>query len=129
MGQVKDKEQQEIIRYFLHAVPKLKHHPREFLHEDDEYIIITGREIKYEEATSRWLECFGINAPIYFCDIGGSDQFDSLDDFFDAHAKAKAKFIKALDVDVYFEDAPNIVTRLRKFCPKTIIIQVGRRIK
>jgi len=60
MGQVKDEKTQEIIRQYLHAIPKLKHHPREFLHKGDDYIIITGRNRRFEEETSRWLESYGI---------------------------------------------------------------------
>ena len=49
-------------------------------------------------------------------------------DWLEKVAIAKAKVINQLGLDIYFEDIPVIVVRLRELCPKTKIIQYGGRI-
>lgn len=125
---VKDEKAQEVIREFLH-VPKLKNHPSEFLHEDDEYVIITGRSKRYRKLTERWLRSHGIKCSLFMTDVGVAKDYESIEKFFEALAKAKAQYIKSECIQVFFEDSPNVVKLLRKLCSKVRIIQIGGRIK
>jgi len=130
MDTVKDKKMQELIKEFLHFVPKLKYHPQEFLHEGDEYIIITGRERRFWQVTERWLKNHGIQtSSVFYTDSGTAGDYKTIEDFFNAVADGKARYIKSECIDVYFEDSPVIVSKLRKLCPKVKIIQVGRRLR
>lgn len=135
MGQVKDEKVQETIRELLHAVPKLKFHPREFLlngtqYEGDEYVIITARARKFRDITIKWLKSHGIStSSLFFCDVGTAEMYESVEVFFDVMARKKAQYIKSECIDVFFEDSPDTVERLRKLCPKVLIIQVGGRLK
>lgn len=114
---------------FLHW-GKLKAHPREYLHEDDEYIIITGRAERFREITEKWLKSHGIEtSSLFIVDVGVASDYDSIADFLEAMAQAKAKYIKSECLDVFFEDAPFVVKRLRELCPKCRIIQIGGRRK
>jgi len=121
-------EIREVIYDFL-LTPKLKFHPRQFLHEEDEYVIITGRSSKYRSLTERWLKHHGIEcSSLFMCDVGVSKDYPSLSAFFNASAMAKARYIKSECIDVFFDDNPDIVARLRKLCPKVRIIQIGGRL-
>lgn len=126
-GAIKDDERRKTISRFLHY-PKFRMHPRELLHEEDDYIIITGRKVEYREITEKWLKNHGINAPLFMTDVGIARDYPTIDDFFDALALAKAQIIKSQSVDVFFEDSPEVVKKLRKLCPTTVIIQVGGRL-
>jgi len=54
--------------------------------------------------------------------------YESVEKFYEGHAIKKAEYINKYNLDVFFEDAPDIVEKLRELCPKTIIIQVGGRL-
>ena len=128
-GELESEAMREVISEFLHD-PKLKNHPSEFLHEEDKYIIITGRAKKFRKTTERWLRKYGINPTcLFMTDVGVARDYPSIDDFFDALALGKAQYIRSECVEVFFEDSPDVVLRLRKLCPKTKIIQVGGRLK
>lgn len=119
-----------MIKEYLHFTPKLKYHPQEFLFEGDEYVIITAREQQYRALTEEWLKRHGIQtSSIFYANKGRIVDYPNVDDFFNAIAKAKAQYIKSECLDVYFEDSPVLVSKLRKLCPKVKIIQVGRRIR
>jgi len=125
----KDNQMRKLLDEFLHF-PKLRAHPREYLHEDDEYIIITGRARRYRKITLKWLKSHGIStSSVFICDVGVASDYNSIEEFFDAMAKEKARYIKSECIDVFFEDCPDVVKRLRKLCPKVRIIQIGGRLK
>lgn len=126
-GQIKDEKQNKVLYQFLHD-QKLLINPCELLHEKDEYIIITGRGEKYREITERWLKKYGITAPLYMTDVGVVADYPSLDAYFEALAVTKAKYIKSECIEVFFEDSPDTVIRLRELCPKCKIVQVGGRL-
>ena len=128
-GQLENKEMQDIITSFLHD-PKLRMHPSELLHEEDDYIIITGRGERYRKITERWLRKYGISPTcLFLTNVGVAQDYPSVDDFFDALALAKAQYIRSECIDIFFEDSPDVVLRLRKLCPKARIVQVGGRLK
>lgn len=130
MDTVKDKKKRELIKEFLHFVPKLKYHPQEFLHEGDEYVIITGRDRQFRQLTEKWLKNHGIQtSSVFYASSGTAGDYETIDDFFDVVAEKKAQYIKSECVEVYFEDSPVIVEKLRMLCPKVKIVQVGRRLR
>lgn len=125
----KEEEIRKVIDEFM-CFPKLRSHPREYLHEDDEYVIITGRSERFREITKKWLKSYGIQtSSLFMCSVGLLSDYGSIEKWNDALAKAKARYIKSECVDVFFEDNPKVVIRLRKLCPKVRIIQIGGRIK
>jgi len=126
-GLVENKAKRDIIYNFLHC-QDLKRHPNEFLNEDDEFVIITSRSEQYRSLTERWLKVNGINCPLKICDVGLSSDYLSLEEYFEVVAREKAKYINSECLDVYFEDSPDAVIRLRKLCPQCKIIQVGGRL-
>lgn len=127
---IKDKERRELIYFFLTSNCKLKSHPSEFLHKDDEYVIITGRAKRWRKTTKEWLKRHGINtSTLFMCNVGLPRDYSSIGVFFDAMAGAKARYIKSECLDIYFEDSPVLVEKLRKLCPKVRIIQIGGRLK
>jgi len=129
MDQVKDQKSKDVIRQFI-QIPNLKFHPNEFLHEDDEYVIITGRSRKFYDLTKRWLKTHGIStSSLFVCNVGIVSDYKSIDEYNIEMAKAKAKYINSECVEVFFEDSPEVVKLLRKFCPKTKIVQIGGRLK
>jgi len=124
---VQDEKGRKIILQFLHD-PKLKIHPSDLLHDTDEYIIITGRGEKYREITEKWLKKYGITGRLFMTDVGTAKDYSSLDAYFEALAVTKARYIKSECIEVYFEDSPDTVIRLRKLCPQCKIVQVGGRL-
>ncbi len=123
-------EQREAIEewYYLDREPKLN--PEDFLGEDDEYIIITGRSKKVELITHEWVEKYCANCkklfivdlgPAYGCTNGQVLHWSK------KQARLKSKIINREKVEVYFEDNGECVKELRKLCPKCKIVQFGGR--
>jgi len=59
-------------------------------------------------------------SPLGLCDE------KELKEWLEGQAKAKAETLDR-EVDVYFEDSPSVVTNLRKYCKKCMVIHYGGR--
>ncbi len=99
--------------------------PKLFLHEDDEIFIITARSKNLREITQKWCDKYFPGVSIYQVDVKAWKSSDDWKGWFEEVARSKAKLINVLGLDVYFEDQPKTVTKLRELCPRTTIIQYG----
>jgi hypothetical protein len=113
--------------YFSEQVPKLN--PELFLHEGDEYHVITGRNQDLKEITLKWCAKFLPNAkavhvvggrPYYEYTLGEQNTLVK-----EQSLNGKAEKIQELGVQVYFEDDPKYVQELRALLPNVIVIQYG----
>ena len=81
-----------------------------------EAVIVTGRPLRLEEVTRRWLESQGIKTQIFF--TSGNRQRKRNGkvnlDYWKQMAKEKAKWLEALGVGIYFEDNGVMVDELRR---------------
>lgn len=101
---------------------------RLFLHNDDEMFIITARDPDFEDVTRQWCDRFYPGVPVHRVDVKTWDTSKDWGDWFERVAKAKADLVNKLELDVYFEDQPKTVAKLRELCPNTKIIQYGGKI-
>lgn len=112
--------------YYMERKPLLN--PEEFLTDDDEYIIITGRSLKFEEITKKWVQKFCPNhRGLFMANL--SPAYGKSNEYFKTwdkkQAALKADIINREKADVYFEDNREVVKHLRKLCPNTKIIHYG----
>lgn len=117
---------------FYYLSRRILLNPLDFLAEEDELFLITGRNKSYKqlkEFTEKWKEQRFPKATLILTNHDVKEDTVHIDNFFVKHAKLKAHFINKLGIDVYFEDTPEIVEELRKLCPRTKIIQYGGRLK
>ena len=103
--------------YFNERKPLLN--PENFLSEGDEYYVITGRDNEFHgEVTERWCRKFTPNASGVYC-VG---EYPKLVE------EGKAKKIVELGLDVYIDDHPVSVRKLRAALPSHVkVIQYGGR--
>lgn len=113
-----EKRKEMEIVYFSSRKPLLD--PEDFVCDGDEYFVITGRgEEIMGEVTRRWCGKYVPNAKEVYL-VGGG--------YWKPVTDAKVKQIVELDIDVYFDDDPEIVKELRKALPDKIkVIQYGGR--
>jgi hypothetical protein len=96
--------------------------PEELISKDDEYHIITARHYSTDDiATFEWCKKYCANAKSV--NIVGQHGNN-----WEKSSIAKADKIKELEIEVFFEDDPRLVKRLRELCPETKIVQVGGRL-
>lgn len=87
--------------------------------KDIPVVIITARKETFRRTTEEWLHKNDIvYSALIMMQIGIKKNFENC-------VKLKAKFINELDLDIYYEDDPNILKKLRKLCPKTEIVDVA----
>lgn len=103
--------------YFNERRPLLN--PEDFLSEGDEYYVITGRDREaHTEVTERWCSKFTPNAKGVYC-VG---------EYPGPVEEGKAKKIVELGLDLYFDDHPVSVRKLREALPSSVkVIQYGGR--
>ncbi len=114
-------------QFFSERKPLLN--PELFLHEDDEYYVITGRNQELTEITIKWCQKYLPNAKGVFVK-GGRPYYEHTEAEQDSYVKdfslnGKAEKIIELGIHVYFEDEPRNVSRLRELLPNVIVIQYG----
>ena len=120
-----DNEQVKVARLRFYSSCALKYHPKLFMAEDDTGCIITARKSEAAVITYSWLSKHGINFPVFFVD--GADNIDWVDyakGSMEA-AKRKAEVIKALDIEVHFDNNRYIVEELRILIPETKVVLIG----
>lgn len=108
--------------YFGELSLRVNWNPEEMLAVGDEYHIITARHsMSDNNITLEWCRKFCPNAKsVNIVGQHGNTWSES--------AGAKAEKINELGVEVFFEDDPRLVKRLRELCHETKIIQVGGRL-
>ena len=116
----------EVSKYY-YGQRERQLNPLDYMYEDDELFIITGRAPCYKEETKKWVKKYFPMAKLII--LGEEEDFANcvLDNWFEKQSIMKAGAIKKYYIEVYFEDTPDIVRRLRELCPKCKIIQYGGR--
>lgn len=124
------------LYYYTERTPLLD--PHLFLSEGDEYHIITGRHILLKDVTEKWCRRFFPDAksvnivggePWYYYEAAKHGDPVVWERYAEKAIMSKVEKIKELGVDVYIDDSPSNVRRLRKELPDVIIIQYGGRLK
>jgi hypothetical protein len=127
-------EQQELMRYYCNHLEML-FNPLDFIADGDKLFFITGRSIWVEEMTKQWAKKYFPTATVIVTRVehptkdtvlmtsnyGNDGSWNML------QSERKAKAIMDNGIEVYFEDNPEIVKRLRVMCVDTKIIQYGGR--
>lgn len=103
--------------------------PQMFAAEGDELCIITAREEELREVTADWCHKYFPNIPLHQVILSRWKSQRDWDLWRERIAVSKAKIINKLELDVYIEDIPQTVHRLRELCPNTKIIQYGGRVR
>lgn len=108
--------------------------PEDFVTKEDEYYIITCRPRGYNDITIEWAEKYCSNAKNVFI-IGrrnleeNENEPQKIVDWLNINAEEKAQTINLLKLEVFIDDSPTIVSKLRSLCPNTKIICYGGRIE
>jgi hypothetical protein len=103
--------------------------PQLYANEDDEIVIITGREESLRDITETWCKRWFPQYKLIMAPTLPWKDESEWQVWFERVAENKAKQINELKLDIYFEDMPETVKALRKLCPNCKIIQFGGRIK
>lgn len=132
-------DQQELMKYYCNHRP-LQLNPIDFLADDDELFFITGRSILVEELTLKWAKKYFPMAKVIitrlqhpsrdtilmtsnYGKVGEGKSWNKL------QAERKAKAIIDNEIDVYFDDNPEVVKHLREMCDSRVkIVQYGGRV-
>jgi len=122
------KKRKEISKYYYKQQDILLD-PLKFLLEEDELYIITSRNRIYKEETESIVKKYFPLAKLIILNHVEPHLLLDLKDWYKKQAELKAKVIKELGIEVYFEDRPQVVRYLRNLCPNTKIICFGDHIE
>jgi len=122
----KEEEQEATRFYYVCRRPLLN--PLDFLHEDDELYIITGRDEKFREITEKWAKRYFPSAKLIVLGHEEPTGDTIFEEWYVKQARRKAKALIENQIDIYFEDTAPVVRELRMMCPKTKIVQYGGRV-
>jgi hypothetical protein len=122
----KDHSPQTLMLFIAGLKPNFN--PALFAHVNDEVIFVTGRRPDTEELTRKWVKHWFPGIKVYFAPSPDWRTPDEWDDWFKKCAEHKAKVLKRLGVEVYFEDQPYTVEWLRKLAPEITTIQYGGKV-
>ncbi len=117
--------QEELLQFYASGL-KMQINPLDYLAEDDELILITGRSKCLFNCTKKWAKKYFPKAKLFMTNV--KIPSDQVVDFHAEQVRTKAEVINREKVDVYFEDNPVVVKGLRIACPNTKIIQYGSRL-
>jgi hypothetical protein len=128
----KKEDREEVMKFYCNKRTQLLN-PLDFIADTDELFLITGRSKENEALTAQWAKKYYPQATLIVTknimpdkNLSLSDKNDT-DGWYTMQSKLKAQYINELGIEVYFEDAPEVVQCLRKMCPQTKIIQYGGR--
>jgi len=106
--------------YYVSRKPKLN--PATFTGKDDKVVIITSRPKRYAWLTKKWLAEHGIqHDELVFVECPPREHLMSFDQWCDIMAEVKARAIKQHNIDIYFEDLPWVVERLRQIVGARVV--------
>jgi len=128
MQNTADEKEKMIIMKFYCAHRSMNFNPLDFLAENDNLLFITGRDKSVEAITKKWASKYFPNAKIIVTKLDAPTGNTKMINWYLLQAEAKAKVINDNNVEVYFEDAPEIVDYLRKLCPNCKVIKYGGRL-
>jgi len=110
------------LEYWYYVSRRVKLDPSIFKGEGDRVVIVTTRPKRYDWLTKKWLAEHSIEYnELVFVECHRRDQLMSFDQWCDAMAEAKARAIKQHNIDVYFEDLPWVVDRLRELVGARVV--------
>jgi hypothetical protein len=131
-----EQERSELMRYY-YARRSIQLNPVDFLADDDKLFFITGRSILVEDITKKWAKKYFPMATVIttrtILPSSNNDLMtknyvnDGKKEWGLIQAERKAKALNDNNIDVFFEDAPDVVKHLRQLCKNTKIIQYGGR--
>ena len=121
-----DRKDELFKYYYLHR--RIEVNPIDFLAEEDELYLITGRSKKYWNITTEWKNRYFPKAKLVMLGQIEPEEDTEMEKWFVEQARMKAKALEKYDIDIYIEDTPEIVRELRKMNLKCLIIQYGGRI-
>ena len=100
-----------------------------FLSDNDAFYVITGRPKDLSTITN---SCVNHHYPLSEVILVGEKRMchdKTSEKEWDKLAKLKANKINELELDIYFDDEPETIVKLRELCPKTKIIYYGGRVE
>jgi hypothetical protein len=127
-----EKDRQELMQFYCMRRGQ-NFNPIDYLADDDELFFITGRSILVEALTKRWAKKYYPMATVIVTRSQMPSRNLSLNSasgnvgWYEMQAKLKAKALVENNIEVYFEDAPEVVKILREMVPNCKIIQYGGR--
>jgi len=125
---IEDKKKRAEASLFYYILRRPQINPYDYIHEDDELYIITGRDEKYRDITEKWAKKYFPNAKLIILGHEEPTPETKLEGWFIRQAKKKAIALIQNGIDIYFEDTPPVVREMRKMLPPTIkVIQYGGR--
>jgi hypothetical protein len=113
------------LEKLYYATVKPQFHPGIFMAEDDEGYLITARKEDLWDITVRWCKKYFPQYQLIQVPVKPWVTARERGEWRGIIAEAKSTVINHLKLDVYFEDMPETVQRLRKLCSNTKIIQFG----
>lgn len=117
----------ELMKYYCSQLD-MNFNPLDFIADGDELSFITGRAPSVEQLSITWAKKYFPMAKITVTKIqDANNKQEEMVDWYSLQAEAKAKVINADKIDVYFDDCPEIVSRLRKLCSNCKVIKYGNR--
>ena len=122
-----DKKTRDETNKYYYLSRKLQLNPLDFLAEEDELYLITGRNRRYLEITMNWKNKYFPKAKLILLDHVEPGNETIIEDWFIKQARLKASVLRQENIAVYFEDTPEVVRELRKLVPNCLIIQYGGR--
>ena len=131
-----EQERSELMRcYYSHRSIQLN--PVDFLADDDELFFVTGRSVLVEDLTKKWAKKYFPMATVIatrtILPSSDSDLMtknyvnDRNKEWGLIQAERKAKALNDNNIEVFFEDSPDVVKHLRRLCKRTKIVQYGGR--
>jgi hypothetical protein len=96
--------------------------------DEDEGFIITCRVADGKEITKAWCRKYAPGLKLIQLVPKVKTGAETFLEWCLESAKQKAQVINRLKLDVYFDDVPNMVRHLRRFCTDTKIIHYGHQI-
>lgn len=125
---IEDEKKRAEASLFYYTLRKPQINPCDYIHEDDELYIITGRDEKYRDITERWVKKYYPMAKLIILGHEEPNPDTNLEKWFIKQARKKAEALIENKIDVYFEDTPPVIREMRKILPQTIkVIQYGGR--
>ena len=124
------KKHRKEVEFWYYAEVKPQLNPELFVGENDEYIVITGRDEDKKEVTERWVKKFCPRyKKLYMTNAKVQELANAVGEevvqWSINQGNKKAEIINKEKLDIFFDDNEDCVNRLRELCPNTKIIKYG----